>query len=408
MRHSTANQRVLCQDGAWFAIDEEDDHVFEDEDAEQLSPQEGYYKQLLKRFQALRNAFLEMKLQGLPQGQDPDTDQSHTGPPRSRHDWHCTIEREYPRPIQILKMDERAILKGLVYCAHAVGRFDTISSQKSCWIWSLLACLSDSGALDHWKMGQVRDIGCRAGQLGAKLRRGIALHSYTDEGVGEERNNQSDKCSASQDIEEEEADLKVVTTAHTPHEPEHTKPYVDKTQKEGLSADTQTQALSEDAVGDSEAEMSISEDEKQGDSDDEAVDLEKARARLLAQLGDRLVQPGIHTSGQHSHELGESQHRDRQAAHNVAREQDKPVTRSFPSRVEAERQRQQIREQELRQEAERDKSRAQRREAKAPAGDQSHSMTAVDLNTRVTIDMILTVVAECYGQKDLLKFREAW
>jgi hypothetical protein len=32
----------------------------------------------------------------------------------------------------------------------------------------------------------------------------------------------------------------------------------------------------------------------------------------------------------------------------------------------------------------------------------------VDLNTRVTIDMILTVVGECYGQRDLLRFRETW
>jgi hypothetical protein len=31
-----------------------------------------------------------------------------------------------------------------------------------------------------------------------------------------------------------------------------------------------------------------------------------------------------------------------------------------------------------------------------------------DINTKVTIDMILTIVAECFGQRDLLKYRGRW
>jgi len=29
-------------------------------------------------------------------------------------------------------------------------------------------------------------------------------------------------------------------------------------------------------------------------------------------------------------------------------------------------------------------------------------------NTRATVDMIITVVGEVYGQRDLLEFREVW
>jgi hypothetical protein len=85
------------------------------------------------------------------------------------------------------------------------------------------------------------------------------------------------------------------------------------------------------------------------------------------------------------------------------------VTRTFPSRAEAEKQRQQMRQQEQRQEAEK-KSRVQQQQqtAEIVSTDQSHGMTAVDLNTRVTIDMILTVLIECYGQIDLQEFREVW
>jgi hypothetical protein len=31
-----------------------------------------------------------------------------------------------------------------------------------------------------------------------------------------------------------------------------------------------------------------------------------------------------------------------------------------------------------------------------------------DLNTRLTIDKILTIAAKCYGQKDPLKYRDNW
>jgi hypothetical protein len=43
-------------------------------------------------------------------------------------------------------------------------------------------------------------------------------------------------------------------------------------------------------------------------------------------------------------------------------------------------------------------------EIKADIGD----VEIPDLNSKVTCDMILTVVAERYGQKDLLRFRDSW
>ena len=46
-------------------------------------------------------------------------------------------------------------------------------------------------------------------------------------------------------------------------------------------------------VGNSGAEMAISEDEAESPDAAEDGALEKARARLLAQLGDRLVQPAV-------------------------------------------------------------------------------------------------------------------
>jgi hypothetical protein len=372
---------VFHQDGAWVAIDDADSDA-SDADIEQPSVQEEYYKQLLSRYQALRATLGEMRSKGLPPRKDPDTGTSSSSrPPRSRHDWYCVMEREYPTPAQVSQMNQRAVLEGLRYCAQALRRFDTISKQKSCWIWTLLALVGDQGVLDSEKMFQVRDIGCRAGQLGAELRRGAVTRPYADVSDDEVVDEMND----GQEAEDREGE---------------------ENQNEGSSEATQVQVPSTETADDSDAEMSMSEDDKQASSDNEAVDLEKARARLLAQLGDRLVQPGIHTASPSLDSEAPHLHNG-QAPQDVAHVQDKSVTRTFPSRAEAEKQRQQMRQQEQRQEAEK-KSRVQQHTAEIVSTDQSHGMTAVDLNTRVTIDMILTVLIECYGQIDLQEFREVW
>jgi hypothetical protein len=248
-------------------------------------------------------------------------------------------------------MNQRAVLEGLRYCAQALRRFDTISKQKSCWIWTLLALVGDQGVLDSEKMFQVRDIGCRAGQLGAELRRGAVTRPYADVSDDEVVDEMND----GQEAEDREGE---------------------ENQNEGSSEATQVQVPSTETADDSDAEMSMSEDDKQASSDNEAVDLEKARARLLAQLGDRLVQPGIHTASPSLDSEAPHLHNG-QAPQDVAHVQDKSVTRTFPSRAEAEKQRQQMRQQEQRQEAEK-KSRVQQHTAEIVSTDQSHDSDGID------------------------------
>ena len=133
-------------------------------------------------------------------------------------------------------------------------------------------------------------------------------------------------------------------------------------------------------------EESSKSDAERVTSRSEDGDLEQARARLLAQLGDRLVQPGMSSP-------------------------DESPVKGFHalSRAEAERQRQEIRREgtcktpvpRAVQTVSAQNKTIRRTKDKTP-------LTESDWNTRATIDMILTVVAECYGQRDLLEFREAW
>lgn len=306
---ASGGQQVLYEDGTWIAVDAEleadldDEHNSEDGD---LNAQEECYRQLLGRFHALRNTYNK----ALSQDSTQSAHSAPAKPPRNRNAWLYTLDHEYPTLGQISQIDETTLYRGLEYCAYSIDRYDSISNEKSCWIWTLLAMVGDFGTLDHWKISRIRDLGHKAGQLSRKLHHGRQPEDHDGEVVAED-----DKEAEIEDVKKDLQDNE------------------EEAQGGGEECPTAD-------VGDSDMEMSASEGQGKVDMNVEASDLEQARARLLAQLGDRLVQPGLPLS-----------------------------------------------------------------EGRSPF---ASDIAVVDLNTRVTIDMILTVVAECYGQRDLLRFREAW
>jgi hypothetical protein len=84
-----------------------------------------------------------------------------------------------------------------------------------------------------------------------------------------------------------------------------------------------------------------------------------------------------------------------------------PPRKVFNSRAEAEQHRQQTRE---RNPVGKGDVGAKQEENARPSGADAEetNIEGPDFNSKVTIDMILTVVAECYGQKDLLRYRDIW
>jgi hypothetical protein len=112
-------------------------------------------------------------------------------------------------------------------------------------------------------------------------------------------------------------------------------------------------------------------------------EIEQARARLLAQLGDRLVQDQYQPVNDQAPD-------EDQAAPNIVQRPGehelKSSNVSTPSHG-----------------------------ALLAAATISDELPAnivpthvTDMNTIVTVDMILTVAAECFGQRDLLKYRRQW
>lgn len=141
----------------------------------------------------------------------------------------------------------------------------------------------------------------------------------------------------------------------------------------------------------SDAEMSISGDEGEVLDDTEGSDLARAQAEIRTQLGDRLVHPPLFSPQRatNSRRPTAADHGARGGNGSKGRTQRacSPILPSQPSSIQ-------------------EKSAKESSHHQGQRGGSAGGVT--DLNTSVTIDMILTIVAECFGQKDLLAYRRRW
>jgi hypothetical protein len=264
-------------------------------------------------------------------------------------------------------------------------------------------------------MSHIRDLGNKASQLSTSLHQGIRGQNYEDEDedvlfqtASLDNNSDSDLENVeaglyNADEEDDSSGMERVRVDAT----EHTSPITKNTdvkQHTAAQDDVQPRVISTEA-----SEVSIQPGESSA-TNTNYDSLELARARLLAQLGDNLVQTGMPASVHASDSTEGSQlSHSAQAHHDPDDSQHETRFRALPSRAEAERQRQLMRTRSsaTHLSSEEDPSCRINLPESTPVVETRNS-SSVDLNTRVTIDMILTVVAECYGQRDLLVSRQPW
>lgn len=395
------DRNTIYRDGTWIAIDEgygatdnseEDGYEPDDPDPKGL-----YYRQLVKRFEALRHT-LTQRMAGTRSQQHADSKRaSSSKPPSNRHEWLYAIDREYPTPSQIYQLDELSVRRGLEYCVHALDRFEIISSQKSCWIWTLLALSGDVGTMDSQKLSHIRDLGTKAGDVSVSLRSRLAQQreasrsdSQHTESVSLEQVDETGAVRHDSDAEVSRSKMGYVRSRISEHL--HSEAKATHSNDSDLASSGPSEGL---ANGQENATAETSDDT-----------LERARARLLAQLGDNLVQAGIPASYPDTDDMHPSHSAQHDSGLNNSDANNK--VRAIPSRAEAERQRQLMRAQSSATAGSETRSPATEAFATPQSVETVDNSDKFDLNTRVTIDMILTVVAECYGQRDLLTFRKPW
>ncbi|KAF2265302.1 hypothetical protein CC78DRAFT_532514 [Lojkania enalia] len=335
------------------------------ESSEGLDTQEQYYRQLLKRYKNLRKSLALATPQALAErAKAHPSVLADSRLPQSKREWNDLLDNQYPTLAQMCRFGEESIFRTIGNCARSLDRLEEISKQRSCWIWALLAKVGEMGTLDYTRVGAIRILANKAGQFSIRLRNGATpqrvddddeneyLDSWDleDQGAGVE--NMDDRIDSFEEESDRDGETNSIKGKSPTENTQSDQHPVSSNQSSTIikpikNADKREESKWEEA-DDENSNMSMSEDGKITNPS-ATTKLEAARARLLAQLGDRLVHP--HT--QPTQHIQEQEHT-----------------------------------------------------ASIDAG--TAATNRIDWNSRVTIDMILTVAAECYGQKDLLRFRHVW
>jgi hypothetical protein len=399
---------VLFREGTFIAVD--DDHFVRfpnqdyGEESVAVDPEDRFYQLLLKRFYQLRNTLAKIAEQMDSHGKPSTLAASDKTclQTKSRRAWSDSIGQEHPTADRVVQLGSAIVYDGLQYCANTLDHATSLSPQTSSWIWSLLASIGDVGTLDNEKISRVRDLALKAGLMRNRLRKTNARDesSHTRGGA---------ICGKGVDVKTTHNVEDSACEDGFPGDVGETKD-IDSAQEDTKSLQDRTFLFTNDSVDESEtvlgpalslhsgqcapaspinesesgAEMSVSGDEE--DYVFDASDPDQARAQLLSQLGDRLVHAQPPLSANHSKTAQRDQY-----SGDSEYDMDKPLPAQKSSRS-------------IKQVDDNNPG------GEGVAGRTSDGLAGdgADLNTRVTIDMILTVAAECFGQKDLLKYRNRW
>jgi len=98
--------------------------------------------------------------------------------------WSVRMRGSDPVPAQVAAMDKDAVFRLLrvVLGGKFLRRGTELRERTSRWLWALLARLPDRGELDYMEVGHVRDLGKRAALLMHSLREMAALREEVEGG----------------------------------------------------------------------------------------------------------------------------------------------------------------------------------------------------------------------------------
>jgi hypothetical protein len=397
------DQHVLFREGTCLAVDDPHSIRLHNYDSEEesiaIDPEDRFYELLLKRFYQLRstlaNIAKEKDSRRIPNTQTA-SDKTYLQT-RSEHTWSDSIGQAHPTADQVVQLGSAIVYARLQCCANTLDHATSLSPKTSSWIWSLLASIGDVGTLDNEKISRVRDLALKAGLMSHRLRKASTGDEVSSirVGVDAKKTHIPEASTCEQGFPGDAGDVGDMNSA-----PEDSKSLQDSTllykngNVEGSKTplgpalgqhNSQYARASPTSESESGAEMSVSGDEEQVYAL-QASDPDQARARLLLQLGDRLVHAQPLPSAISSRTAPEDQYLCDPEQHMA---KPLPVQNSSGSTTQVD-------------ENDHGSKGVAGRKLDGSAGN------GVDQNTQVTIDMILTVAAECFGQKDLLKYRNRW
>ncbi|KAI1309622.1 hypothetical protein F5Y03DRAFT_67228 [Xylaria venustula] len=313
--------------------------------------------------------------------------------------WEGRLRTTDPLPAQIAAMHKDSVfrlLRVLLTCKFLRKRTQ-LRERTSRWIWALLARVPDAGELDYMEIGYIRELGKRAVLMMVSLAELEVLREHYD--VAGSSPGDQDEYEVGADVDDyfddDVSQDSPIDVANAPT-PEDTGIYIEPTSDDNASKpgnnasearrgstsidreaeNARLQTLSPDNASD--VEMQLDSDMEDGEVADEpptppsdpVADIETAKAQLLARLNETIE----------DHET-EKEHAASTPVTAVVAQSATPIGEQPPQGMidESEEDAESERYQEL------DRGKA---------------------NERATLNMILTVAGEFYGQRDLLEFRD--
>ncbi|ETS84848.1 hypothetical protein PFICI_02873 [Pestalotiopsis fici W106-1] len=292
--------------------------------------------------------------------------------PSPYKEWAPRLRNTDPLPVQIASMHKDSVLRliRIILNGNFFRRGQELRERTSRWIWALLARLPERGELDYTEVGWVRELGKRAVMFMLSLAEADVLREQygVEGGADNEDNGDVEEIDV---VSNEDIGLdgneKVEAVSTAPEDPTDSKNEEITSESPLQTSDAiSTAPPSQDKLDasvdiptpQSDVEMQIDSDEEDGEVSAEpqelqkpTADVEAAKARLLAQL--------------------ESSFEEQVQDHQTGSIADTPVATSG--------------------------------EAKSGSDGKNEMREA---NLRATLNMILTVAGEFYGQRDLLEFRD--
>lgn len=364
--------RGYYEDGAYVASSQQ---VYESEDraeAAELDQQLRYFNLIISRYEALRT-----QLQQIPPletiqklGQDHPTHVGKLTVTVARW-WRWNMRTVDPKPAQIASMEKSTVLRllGLLTGGTLLKRGAKVEVGVSRWAWSLLARLPERGELTSEEIGAVRELGKKAVLIGMGLRK----NKNWEEGMKE--------VEKELDEEEREEPIEIVNEDEIELDFEDDNEDLDDTEAE---VEPLTRDLTSDGafIG---PQVVVKEDKPSAvDDETDGVLLNEAISVNSLSKEDGEV---LHAEYQ-SEEEGELPSEEySEGSETLAAARARLLAQIDQERIE---------------DAEIQESTA------AKIKQATNEKMAALWNTRATVDMIITVAGEVYGQRDLLEFRGAW
>lgn len=351
----------------------------------------AYFASLVNQFLALRTVLQTDPpahlLSSLPKSNPIDVDRF--GPKSDTfYKWAGRLRGTDPLPAQVASMRKDGVVRLLriILGGKFLRKNQELRERTSRWLWALLARLPERGELDYQDIGWVRELGKRAVLLMVSLVEIEVLRDHYDIGDGSVG---SSVGGAEVDVDEgvdeelgpEEGNSFDETALDATWPPE---PATRKDDKNDDPAGVQAEGTEANRE-DSDVEMQIDSDEEEEEDGEVSeapqqareptADIETAKARLLSQLDGAAAAAAAAASTSET---------DADIA-TAAKEEEEETPTTTTTLLEDE---------------------AFAALAADEEAQKKEQLLRARANERATLNMILTVAGEFYGQRDLLEFRD--